>query len=170
MIRIPLKGGKVAIVDDEDRHLAAFTWCAIEAPDTTYAGRWTRNDEGPKRFIYLHREIVGATDNAMVDHEDSDGLNCRRKNVRVATSAQNQGNRPRHDPRNRSGFKGVSWMIAARKWRASIGVRRKTIHLGLFPSAEEAARAYDDAARLHFREFACLNFPRPGERGMRRAP
>ena len=30
-------------------------------------------------------------------------------------------------------------------------------------TAEEAAHAYDEAARKHFGEFGRFNFPRPGE-------
>jgi hypothetical protein len=32
-------------------------------------------------------------------------------------------------------------------------------------SAEEAAEAYDEAARQYHGEFACVNFPRKSERG-----
>ena len=54
------------------------------------------------------------------------------------------------------------------RWRAYIGNARhgrSFVHLGTFSSPEEAARAYDVAARRYFGEFARLNFPRRGERG-----
>ena len=39
-------------------------------------------------------------------------------------------------------------------------VNRKAIHLGYFKTAEDAAKAYDDATILYFKEFASPNFPK----------
>lgn len=58
-----------------------------------------------------------------------------------------------------SAFVGVYWHAQARKWAAAIKVDGRRKHLGLFGIEEEAARAYDAAARLHRGEFARLNFP-----------
>jgi len=76
----------------------------------------------------------------------------------VATGSQNSQNR-RLSCVNRSGFKGVSWNESRKKWRAGICIEGKSIHLGRFTSAQEAARAYDAKAIELFGEFACLNFP-----------
>lgn len=57
-----------------------------------------------------------------------------------------------------SGFKGVR-VTKDKKWQAKIQVNKKNIYLGRFRTAEEAARAYDAAARQHFADFAVLNFP-----------
>lgn len=42
--------------------------------------------------------------------------------------------------------------------KAAIRVNGKMIHLGYHATAEEAARAYDSAARKYFGEFANPNF------------
>jgi hypothetical protein len=55
-----------------------------------------------------------------------------------------------------SRYKGVS--RNREKWQARIKVDGKQSHLGIFTDEEDAARAYDAAARELFGEFAYLNF------------
>jgi hypothetical protein len=56
--------------------------------------------------------------------------------------------------RNKTGYKGVSVQIPGR-WVAKINGR----YLGLFTSPEEAARAYDKAAKRQWGSECYLNFP-----------
>jgi hypothetical protein len=55
-------------------------------------------------------------------------------------------------------YKGVSWDKEARKWCAGIMVEKKRIHLGYFKNEQDAAKAYDAAAKRIFLSFAALNF------------
>jgi len=54
-------------------------------------------------------------------------------------------------------YKGAHWNKHANKWRARIWTDGKLIHLGYFDIEEDAARAYNAAAKLAFGEFAKLN-------------
>jgi hypothetical protein len=92
------------------------------------------------------------------DHKDGNGLNNTRSNLRPCTQGQNNMNqRKRKNATSR--FKGVTWSAADEKWKACITANHVQHHLGYFCDEEEAARAYDKAARSLHGEFARLNFP-----------
>jgi hypothetical protein len=54
---------------------------------------------------------------------------------------------------------GVKWSRKTGKWAARVKVRGKKVFLGHYVDDEEAARAYDRAARCHHGPRAKLNFP-----------
>ena len=90
-----------------------------------------------------------------VDHRDGDPTNNTISNLRLATSSQQKRNK-RVQSNNRCGLKGAYYHAChkGKKWRSQIKVNDKLIFLGYFHSAEEAHRAYADAAAIHFGEFA----------------
>jgi hypothetical protein len=153
------------MVDDADYEMcAAESWYADvyrskNIVRRVYASRHIRKDDGRWTTQYLHRFILGISDpRVKVDHRQGIGLDNQRGNLRAATNMQNSHNQVvRSD--NTSGFKGVTWDKAKRKWRALITVEGKKLHIGYFSDALQAALAYDAAAREHFGEFALCNFP-----------
>lgn len=69
---------------------------------------------------------------------------------------------------NKWGYRGVEWNAGKGKFRAVIWpvAGRRGRHLGWHGTAEEAAIAYDEAARKAYGRDAYLNFPREGENGV----
>lgn len=173
MKTVPLHGklarGRVALVDDEDYDLVMqYRWYVIESlPEGRRpCGPYAATRKGPKgggHTTRMHCLIMGAKG---IDHRDHNGLNNQRYNLRLATHTQNMRNMRSHQG-TASSYKGVSWHSEKCKWRAGIKLNNRTRHLGYFFSEAEAAYAYDAAAREHFGEFACVNFPGPPTQAMR---
>lgn|SRR5512133_4011155 len=160
MKKIHLTQNQVAIIDDSDFDtVSQFSWCAMWKPNPKafYAFRGYRRHDGKKRTMYMHRFIVDAPPGLVVDHINHNTLDNRRSNLRICSTAENIRNQKLHAHASTSGFKGVSFSRAIRKWRSSIVVSRKHIHLGVFNSPIEAAIAYDAAAVMYFGEFALTN-------------
>lgn len=154
---IVLTRGKVAIVDAADYEwLNQWQWHARSDGYVWYAARHERLPDGTQVTIRMHRQILGAVPGALVDHCDMNGLNNRRSNLRLASMQENQRNRNAQS-NNTSGYKGVSWHQRHGKWYAHITVDGRRKHLGHFDTAEEAANAYNEAACIHYGEFARLN-------------
>lgn len=164
-IAIPLTRNKIAYVSREDApRVAGKKWSALCTQD----GMWyaVRFEGGV--FWYLHRYLLQPVPGFEVDHIDGDGLNCTRENLRLATSAQNKHNQ-RLSRHNKSGYKGVHMRRDTGKWVARISVGNRTMTIAQFDSAIEAALAYDERVREIAGEFGCYNFPRDGERPVRRS-
>lgn len=154
-VEIPLTGGEVALVDVDDwPKVSAYHWCASRGRWGTYVVANTVID-GRRAMVKLHRLIMDAAPGEQIDHQNHDGLDNRRRNLRRATPSQNAANN--RATANRAGYKGVGWHKQKGKWRAYITVDRRTRHLGLFEDPWEAAQAYNEAAIEAWGEFAHLN-------------
>ncbi len=143
-----------ALVDDEDYvELSKHKWCC---GGRGYATRSRPRHDGIG-VLYMHRVILKTPDGMDSDHKNGDRLDNRRFNLRICTRTQNQQNRGKHKTKA-SEFKGVDWQKHIKKWRARIRIDGKLTYLGLFIRPVVAAKAYDEAAKKHFGEFALTNF------------
>lgn len=88
-----------------------------------------------------------------IDHKNRIPTDDRVENLRPCTRHQNSANSSLM-LRSTSGIRGVCWVKADKKWRASIFANGKFIHLGCFKEKEDAIEARVKASKLYFGEFS----------------
>ena len=136
---IPLTRGLFAIVDAADYPaLSKYKWYAQQGvPNGSFYACRTSNG----RCISMHRQIMPPP-GMVVDHISGNGVNNRRRNLRVCTQLQNSQNNQRASGKSR--FRGVC--PRGDKWQAPVQHNGKQHYLGLFDDEVEAARARDGQA------------------------
>ena len=92
------------------------------------------------------------------EHLDGDRLNNQKCNLRLCSNLENCRNQRKPRIVTSSVFKGVHRHSGNKCWQAAIRHGGKQIYLGVFTDEEQAARAYDEAAKKYHGEFALLNF------------
>lgn len=143
------------------------------------AWNWDPGDKSKKPVVILasvdkantplKRLILGIeTTELRVAHVNGDPLDCRRENLEVETPAEQLYRTRKHGIVNgrqfTSQYKGVCWCEDRGMWVAQIRKGGLYRHIGRFYEEEDAAEAYDKAARELFGDHASLNFPDAGER------
>lgn len=156
---VPSSQGLFAKVDDEDfDNVMQYNWAAEIRKNTNYASSNLGRGRGAPR-IRLHRFIMNPPSNMQIDHEDLDGLNCQRYNMRLATHKTNGRNTIVPQGENGSGYRGVYKHHYSERWIVRIrDTDGNKIHIGTYPTPIDAAKAYDEAAKKYHGEFATLNF------------
>lgn len=154
LIRKPFKvlevKGRQVLLDEED--VPKFQGYTIQIDANGYLVVSIK-----RVHYYIHRLVMNSPDEK-IDHINGNKLDCRKSNLRLITHSQNIANSPKRI-NNTSGYKGVIFFKRDSTWQAAITKDYKSIHIGYFSTAEEAARAYDKKAKELFGEYASLNFP-----------
>ncbi|MFH1370783.1 MAG: HNH endonuclease [Planctomycetota bacterium] len=156
--RIYLGEGEWTILDQEDYYrYGNLKWSVGGRDKKFYAIRGVKIRPDEIMITSMHREMMNAPKGVLVDHKNGNNLDNRRSNLRLATPTENSCNR-RKARNGTSRYKGVCFHRRRRKWIGRIKIHGKSIFLGHFDREVEAARAYDEAAKIYHGEFARLNF------------
>jgi len=153
---IQLSQGKVALVDAEDyEELSKYSWYASSnGVNTTYAVMAGGGASMHRKIMEDYLDEI--PDNLSIDHRNTNGLDNRKTNLRLANKSQQAANSIKQTNCS-SVYKGVTKF--GDKWISQIMYKRTHYHLGLFEDETIAAIRYDVAALFYFGEFARLNFP-----------
>lgn len=89
----------------------------------------------------MHRLILNAPDDRLVDHINRDKLDNRCSNLRLVSFKTNITNRGKQR-NNSSGYTGVQYRKDRNKWFALIGNNGSYKRLGSFDNPAEAHKAY----------------------------
>lgn len=162
---ISLSRGLVTIVDDADYEwLSKFKWYAVKGRcGAFYASRKeVRIVDGKRRCrsYEMQREILDPERvlprNIKADHMDGDTLNNCRENLRLVDDSISNVNR-RLFKTNTSGFRGVYFRKKFPGWYVQVKCKGITYSGGTYPTAKEAAAAYNAKAIELFGSNARLN-------------
>lgn len=160
------------IFADQFRYIKTTCGKQIEFDDLDYevlrqqALFWDNNRGCVMAIWYLKegKRIVAPVAKLMLDKEgktiisyrDGNPLNLKRENIECITHKVAHQKQKKPD-NTTSIYKGVSWSKFANKWSAYIKTDYIKKHLGYYTYEEDAAKAYNEAAKEIWGEHARLN-------------
>ncbi len=151
--------GYDVLIDNEDYDKIKLKKWKVRIKDgypivvSSYYDKKKRNSN----YINMARFLMSVTDNKIdIDHINHNTLDNRKSNLRKSTHQENMFNQIIRS-NNTSGFKGVSYDLRRKKYRAYIMFNAKQIWLGYYKNKKKAALKYNKKAIELFGEFAFLN-------------
>lgn len=133
------------LIDTEDLpKILERTWCISK---TGYAVAGIS-----RKTVKLHRHLLNPSPKEVIDHINGDPLDNRRENLRICTNSENTKNN-RLQKNNPLGYTGIR-KTPHGMYNARITVDRQEIHIGNYPTFEEAVLARIDAEVKYYGEFS----------------
>jgi len=124
-------GRAIIDIDDVDK-CKEYKWHIRKSNNAQYVIASIKGSQNKK--IHLHRLIMNYDGKLDIDHINMNGLDNRKKNLRIVTHSENKANNK---------FIGVK-LVPSGRWQASICRNYKTIYIGTFDSKEDAIKAREE--------------------------
>jgi hypothetical protein len=143
IIGITARGEKFYFDKDDYEKIKKYRWqknkAGYIAANVSIIG-----NNGNRANISLHRLVMNSPKEQDIDHINHDATNNRKINLRVCTHQQNGFNQR---------ARGYYYDKKIKRWRVTIGLNYKTIHIGCFKTETEAKIAREKAAIQYYGEY-----------------
>ncbi len=153
MFTYTMNTGRQIFVDDEDKHFLFkyfLNTMITKGGHTRYVV--CKDLKTSKHAGMLHRIILNIKDRKiLVDHDDGNGLNCTKENLRICNNSENQQNRRLTKVENEA--RGLYFRKDRGYWTARITIDNEIILLGAFHLKEDAILARLKAEEKYFSSF-----------------
>lgn len=147
--------GREFYFDLEDYELVSKYKWYVHTNGYVRAGIYDKNTKEITQ-IQLHRLVMNADENVIIDHISGKRNDNRKYNLRNANYSTNMMNSG-ISKNNTSGVRGVNYDKDTGQWRVRIQVNNKRISLGSFSDIEKAIRVRQQAEEKYFGEYAYKN-------------
>lgn len=154
------KNGEKVKVDSEDfEAITQKSWRVIYTGKAKKPSVVTSIREGEKvRTMTLGQFLLKPKKGKLVyPRRWQGGLDYRKSNLILCSMEERQRMLPKRADKSTSRYKGVTFIKSKKLWRARIEKNGKSYFLGDFAREDQAASAYNKAARDLFGDFAYQN-------------
>ena len=136
-------------LEDYDK-IKNYCWLELDS------GYIATNDPDTIKRIYLHRLVLNAKKDDIVDHKEHNLYDNRKRFLRIGTTDKNMMNASlRKD--NKSGVTGVYYHKLGNFWVSEIWVNQQKIYLGSYIDKQDAINARREAEEKYFGEWSYKN-------------
>ena len=143
-------GGFCEVSEEDYEELSKYSWHETELG---YIKGTVNNKK-----VTMHRFLMKATKDQLVDHINNDRADNRRENLRFCDASQNAHNKKINPNKTSSKFRGVYYNKNTKKYFSKITVKSKVITIGTFATELFVAEAYDMYVVHNKMDFCTLNF------------
>lgn len=112
------------------------------------------NKQRKQTTIMMHRFLMDAKEEDVIDHINHNGLDNRKCNLRATKEKLNLTHRKTKNSNNKSGYRNVCWANVEKRWIVQLQINGENTRLGLFDDVHEAGKFAEEMRIKYYGEFA----------------